>query len=672
LAPERSSLLPRIFAPVASRFSPAAVMFALASVLSAGPAHALRIVDYNLLNYPGSTGPARDPYYRTVLQPLGADIVVAEEVTSQAAVNEFLSSVLNTLEPGQWAAAPFIDGNDTDCGLFYKPAKVQFLAQSSFYCDTPILRLIHVYRVRPVGYDTTAANLNLYAMHLKASQGFESQRAAEATVVRDSMNLLPAGSHGLALGDFNLYTGTEPALTKFLENEANNIGRLYDPLGLQGVPWQDNASIAIRHTQCPSTTAYRPNGGFSGGGLDDRFDLILPTLNFNDGQGYELVANSYVAVGNDGLHLNKSVTDPPLAPADSAYARALWFTSDHLPVRVDLQVPSRIQFVPSAIAFGSVIVGGPASELIFVANSAQPPADNLDYSFSATAGFTAPAGNFSLPPLAPPGGQPIDMSTATAGVKSGTLTITSDAPDDPTIGIPLSGTVLDHANASLDSTSTVLAELLDFGGHTSGDFATELARVHNLGYDALHARLSVSAGAITGGAGRFSIVGGFAPALVAGTAASYTLAFDDLGATQDSTYEATLTFTDADEPLPGALAQPSLVVTLRAQPLSGTTGIAGGALPRSTKLYAPVPNPVFATTSVRFDLASRGTARIEVFDLAGRRVALLADRAFEPGTYSLRWDARSEAGGTLGSGLYFLRLSGPGLPAQTARLAVAR
>src|SRR6185295_18177875 len=144
---------------------------------------------------------ARDPYYRTVLQPLAADIVVAGEMTSQAGVNEFLGSVLNTLEPGQWAAAPFVDGNDTDNAIFYKPAKVQFLAQSSFYSDTPILRLIHVYRIRPVGYDTTTATLHLYAMHLKASPGFEAQRANEAKVVRDSMNLLPPGSHGIALGD---------------------------------------------------------------------------------------------------------------------------------------------------------------------------------------------------------------------------------------------------------------------------------------------------------------------------------------------------------------------------------------------------------------------------------------------------------------------------------------
>jgi hypothetical protein len=52
--------------------------------------------------------------------------------------------------------------------------------------------------------------------------------------------------------------------------------------------------------------------------------------------------------------------------------------------------------------------------------------------------------------------------------------------------------------------------------------------------------------------------------LVAGVSQAWALHFDDSGAVPDSTYTATLTFTNADEPLPGATAQASLVVALRA------------------------------------------------------------------------------------------------------------
>src|SRR5262245_27345160 len=104
----------------------------LALIALAAPAQALRLINYNILNYPGSSGPTRDPSFRTILSPLAGDVLITEEMTSQAGVTAFLGS-LNTMEPGQWAAATFMDGNDTDSGLFYKPGKVQLLGQWALY-----------------------------------------------------------------------------------------------------------------------------------------------------------------------------------------------------------------------------------------------------------------------------------------------------------------------------------------------------------------------------------------------------------------------------------------------------------------------------------------------------------------------------------------------------------
>src|SRR5215831_17364239 len=154
-----------------------AALAAIAALSIATPSHALRLVDWNILNYPGTTGASRDPNYHVVLAPLGVDVLVTEETTSQAGVTEFLNS-LNTMEQGQWAAAPFVDGNDTDAGLFYKPAKVNFIGQRSFYPNAAsLLRLVHMYRIKPVGYAADAAEIDLFAVHLKASMGFEAQRA---------------------------------------------------------------------------------------------------------------------------------------------------------------------------------------------------------------------------------------------------------------------------------------------------------------------------------------------------------------------------------------------------------------------------------------------------------------------------------------------------------------
>src|SRR5262249_40053020 len=122
---------------------------AVAVSLLAAPAHALRVVAYNILNYPGTSGPSRDPSYRPILGPLSPDVLTTEEMTSAAGCTEFLGS-LNTMEPGQWANVAFLDGNDTDSELFYKPAKVQFLGQWAFYPNPANqLRFIHVYRLKP-------------------------------------------------------------------------------------------------------------------------------------------------------------------------------------------------------------------------------------------------------------------------------------------------------------------------------------------------------------------------------------------------------------------------------------------------------------------------------------------------------------------------------------------
>jgi hypothetical protein len=654
-----------------ARLFSALALTSLLVTLLAPAAHALRIVDYNILNYPGSSAPTRNPKFQIVLAPLNADVLVTEETLSQAGVDQFLNNVLNVIEPGQWAALPFVDGNDTDCGLFYKPAKVVAVGQTAFYPNAAnLLRLVHVYTLRPVGYTSTASEFRLYALHLKASNttADANQRTAEATGLRDSLNNNPPGTHAMAVGDFNCYRGTEGAIIKLLEPQADNDGRLYDPLGLQNLTsWQNNASIAIYHTQSPCLSGCL-NGG-STGGLDDRFDLILPTFNWNDGQGYELIPGSYISVGNDGQHLNLNITDAPTLPEGAPYADALWSVSDHLPVRVDIQLPAK-SAVPAALALGTVIVGGGAD--LSVSNPAAAPADALTYSFAAPSGFVAPAGTFNLAPGAPAATHTITTDSGPLGPRAGTLTLSSDDFDQPTRSVSLTANVLGHAAASVDSASLQVATDFDFGARPAGAFTTESVRVHNYGYTAQQARLSLTGAAVTGGDGRFAIVGGFSPALLADVGRTLELGFDDAGATQDSTYTATLRVTSADEALPGAQPQPDLVVTLSARVTSGSVAVGTTTGPTTTQLYTPFPNPLRNGSTVRFDLAAGDDVRLAIFDLSGRLVTTLAQQSLPPGRYAYRWDGRDGSGQTAGPGLYFVRLSGAHISSGTARIAVLK
>ena len=76
------------------------------------------------------------------------------------------------------------------------------------------------------------------------------------------------------------------------------------------------------------------------GGMDDRFDFILASAAVMQGAGnVKYVADSYWAVGQDGKHFNKSITDSPAntsVPAD--VLNALANNSDHLPVMLKLRI----------------------------------------------------------------------------------------------------------------------------------------------------------------------------------------------------------------------------------------------------------------------------------------------------------------------------------------------
>jgi hypothetical protein len=63
-------------------------------------------------------------------------------------------------------------------------------------------------------------------------------------------------------------------------------------------------------------------------------------------------------------------------------------------------------------------------------------------------------------------------------------------------------------------------------------------------------------------------------------------------------------------------------------------------------LDPPRPNPLAVTTALRYALPEAATARLEVYDLLGRRVAVLADGAHEAGWHTATLDGRLLAAGT--------------------------
>ncbi len=80
------------------------------------------------------------------------------------------------------------------------------------------------------------------------------------------------------------------------------------------------------------------------------------------------------------------------------------------------------------------------------------------------------------------------------------------------------------------------------------------------------------------------------------------------------------------------------------------------SVPRVTRLAGAVPNPFNPATDVRFSLGRMQSIRLALYDLAGRRLAVLASGIWPAGDHRLRWDGRDGRGRALSGGTYLLRL----------------
>lgn len=88
--------------------------------------------------------------------------------------------------------------------------------------------------------------------------------------------------------------------------------------------------------------------------------------------------------------------------------------------------------------------------------------------------------------------------------------------------------------------------------------------------------------------------------------------------------------------------------------LMGNTAVDGESseLPRQFSLAQNYPNPFNPTTKISFELPVSSNVELDVFDILGRRVAVLAQGKMEAGRHSIDLDASSWA-----TGMYFYRLN---------------
>jgi len=104
----------------------------------------------------------------------------------------------------------------------------------------------------------------------------------------------------------------------------------------------------------------------------------------------------------------------------------------------------------------------------------------------------------------------------------------------------------------------------------------------------------------------------------------------------------------------------SATISVCATACAWTTAVAPDVSLRRGGLLSASPNPSAGRMQIQFACPQPGPVRLEVFDLAGHRVAVLLDHEMSSGTHELDWSPRSAPSGGLKPGAYFLRLNSAG------------
>ena len=90
-------------------------------------------------------------------------------------------------------------------------------------------------------------------------------------------------------------------------------------------------------------------------------------------------------------------------------------------------------------------------------------------------------------------------------------------------------------------------------------------------------------------------------------------------------------------------------------------------LPLDFGLTATYPNPFRTKATITFTVSAAERdhpVELSVFDMLGRRVAVLVSGTLTPGTHTLTWDGTDRNGTPVGSGRYVLRLQQGALKAH--------
>jgi len=290
---------------------------------SANAADTVRVCTYNILKFSQDNEDGRIPQFKMIMDSIRPDVLVCQEVADNTAGPRFVSEVL-TWAP--FAATPYSDGPDTDNMVVYNQEKFDLVSTRRIPTELrDIFETTLALRTdNPSANDTVV----VYSLHLKAQDNSADlqQRAREMNAL---ISTITSKRFAIVCGDFNVYSPSEPALQALLGPTAKRS--FVDPLSTS---WRRNdAAYASFYSQCTRATTISGCGGGVDGGVDDRFDFILPSSELAP----RVITSTYTHVGNDGVaRLNSGIDVPTNKKYSTEMVAALKCGSDHMPVFVDM------------------------------------------------------------------------------------------------------------------------------------------------------------------------------------------------------------------------------------------------------------------------------------------------------------------------------------------------
>ncbi len=299
----------------------------------------VKMMHYNLLKFGDCDGAGVSDKYTwlgAILNDYRPDIFTVNELFP--AVN-FANGIvqLSFTYSGDISYANFTNSNGGSIvnQIFYNDQL--FGLKSNSILGSSNIRDINIYELyfKPSISGTDTTFLHVLVAHYKAG-GSSSNQDDRWDASIDVMNWIKNKGQGkniLLAGDLNVGSASENAFQELVSSRPAGE-TLVDPLNLAS-GW-GGPSFGYAMTQ--STRSSSSDCGVNGG-MDDRFDFILPNENVMNGSlGVTYKGGSYEAFGNDGDDFNVELDCSSNSKVSSNVCISLKLMSDHLPVVMEMDI----------------------------------------------------------------------------------------------------------------------------------------------------------------------------------------------------------------------------------------------------------------------------------------------------------------------------------------------